>query len=164
MIFVTVGTHEQQFNRLIKCVDDLKKDKKIVEDVFIQSGYSTYKPHYCEWSNIITYTEMKEKMEQARIVISHGGPASFIMPVQLGKIPVVVPRQFEFHEHINNHQLEFTKAVAKRMGIIIPVIDINKLGTIIVNYDVIVSSMTNSTINNNKRFCEEFNKIVKQLI
>ena len=26
MIFVTVGTHEQPFNRLIKAVDDLKKD------------------------------------------------------------------------------------------------------------------------------------------
>lgn len=44
MIFVTVGTHEQPFNRLIECIDNLKKDGVIQEDVIIQTGYSTYEP------------------------------------------------------------------------------------------------------------------------
>lgn len=38
MIFVTVGTHEQPFNRLIKKVDELKRDGIIQEDVIIQTG------------------------------------------------------------------------------------------------------------------------------
>ena len=29
MIFVTVGTHEQPFDRLVECVDNLKKDGTI---------------------------------------------------------------------------------------------------------------------------------------
>lgn len=33
MIFVTVGTHEQPFNRLIKKVDDLVADGAIQEKV-----------------------------------------------------------------------------------------------------------------------------------
>ena len=33
MIFVTVGTHEQPFNRLIQKVDELKKEGVITEDV-----------------------------------------------------------------------------------------------------------------------------------
>ena len=33
MIFVTVGTHEQPFNRLIQKIDELKKDGIINEDV-----------------------------------------------------------------------------------------------------------------------------------
>ena len=37
MIFVTVGTHEQPFNRLIQKVDELKKDGVITEDVIIQT-------------------------------------------------------------------------------------------------------------------------------
>lgn len=41
MIFVTVGTHEQPFNRLIQKVDELKKDGVITEDVIIQTGFST---------------------------------------------------------------------------------------------------------------------------
>lgn len=36
MIFVTVGTHEQPFNRLIQKVDELKKDGIIQDDVIIQ--------------------------------------------------------------------------------------------------------------------------------
>lgn len=35
MIFVTVGTHEQPFNRLIKKIDELKQDGTIEEDVII---------------------------------------------------------------------------------------------------------------------------------
>ena len=46
MIFVTVGTHEQPFNRLVKKVDDLKKNGIIQEDVIIQTGFSTYEPQY----------------------------------------------------------------------------------------------------------------------
>lgn len=38
MIFVTVGTHEQPFNRLIKKVDELKRDGVIQEDVIMQTG------------------------------------------------------------------------------------------------------------------------------
>lgn len=42
MIFVTVGTHEQQFNRLIKEVDRLKGTGAIDQEVFIQTGYSDF--------------------------------------------------------------------------------------------------------------------------
>ena len=41
MIFVTVGTHEQPFNRLVQKIDELKRDGVITEDVVIQTGFST---------------------------------------------------------------------------------------------------------------------------
>ena len=50
MIFVTGGTHEQPFNRLIKKVDELKRDGIIREEVVMQTGFSTYEPEYCQWS------------------------------------------------------------------------------------------------------------------
>ncbi len=46
MIFVTVGTHEQPFNRLIKEVDRLVETGIIKDEVFIQTGYSTYEPNF----------------------------------------------------------------------------------------------------------------------
>ena len=58
---------------------------------------------------------MQENIKKARIVITHGGPASFLDPLKYGKIPVVVPRKKEFNEHVNNHQLEFSRQVKKRM-------------------------------------------------
>ena len=160
MIFVTVGTHEQPFNRLVKTVDELKRDGVITEDVIMQTGFSTYEPKYCQWSRLIPYQQMIRNVEDARIVITHGGPASFIMPLQIAKTPIVVPRQHRFDEHVNNHQVEFARNVAERMGTIIPVEDINKLGEIIKNYDEIVAKMGHGMISNNEKFCKELENIV----
>ena len=121
MIFVTVGTHEQPFDRLIEEIDNLKKNGTIQEEVIIQTGFSSYEPKYCQWSKLIPYQQMIKNVEDARIVITHGGPASFVMPLQIGKTPIVVPRQRKYGEHINDHQVEFARNVADRMGTIIPV-------------------------------------------
>ena len=64
MIFVTVGTHEQQFNRLIKKIDELKEQGTIREPVFIQSGYSTYEPTHCQWKKLLPYKEMEENPDR----------------------------------------------------------------------------------------------------
>lgn len=164
MIFVTVGTHEQPFNRLIKKIDELKRDGIIKEEVIMQTGFSTYEPKYCTWSKLLPYSEMVKNVKDARIVITHGGPASFIMPLQIGKTPIVVPRQKEFDEHVNNHQVNFSKAVAERMGTIITVTDIEKLEETIVNYDSIVKKMNQGMNSNNKKFCDELEKIVDGLM
>ena len=58
MIFVTVGTHEQPFNRLVQKIDELKKAGMIQDDVIIQTGFSTYEPKYCQWSRLIPYQQM----------------------------------------------------------------------------------------------------------
>lgn len=160
MIFVTVGTHEQPFNRLVQEIDNLKRDGVITEDVIIQTGYSTYEPKYCQWDRLIPYQQMVKNVEDARIVITHGGPASFIMALQIGKIPIVVPRQKKFDEHVNDHQVEFARNVAERMGTIIPVENINELKDVILRYDNIIENMGHGICSNNKKFCEELEKIV----
>ena len=163
MIFVTVGTHEQPFDRLVKKVDDLKKNGVIKEEVFIQTGFSTYEPKFCQWSKLIPYQQMVKNVAEARIVITHGGPASFIMPLQIGKIPVVVPRQHQFDEHVNDHQVEFARNVARRMGTIITVENIETLGDIITNYDEIIAGMNHEMNSNNAKFNEELEKLVEEL-
>lgn len=163
MIFVTVGTHEQPFNRLIQKIDELKRDGTIQDDVFIQTGFSTYEPKYCQWNELIPYQQMVKNVADARIVITHGGPASFIMPLQVGKTPIVVPRQHQFNEHVNNHQLEFARNVAKRMGTIIEVECIENLGEIIRNYDYIVAGMGHKVSSNNAKFNKKLEDLIDEL-
>lgn len=163
MIFVTVGTHEQPFNRLIEYIDNLKKENIISDDIIIQTGYSTCEPLYCKWSKLYPYQEMLELVSAADIVITHGGPSSFIMPLQIGKVPIVVPRQFKFNEHINDHQVEFSKAVAERQGNIIVVENINDLKDTILDYDNIIKSMPAEMKSNNARFNQELEKIVNSM-
>ena len=163
MIFVTVGTHEQQFNRLVEKIDFLKKENIIQEDVVIQIGYCSYIPRYCKYSKLFSYEEMWNYMKNARIIISHGGPSTFIMPLQLGKIPIVVPRQERFSEHINNHQVEFVKAVSERQKNIIPVYDVNELENTLINYQDIITELTNNIDLNNKKFNQQIDSIVSNL-
>lgn len=162
MIFVTVGTHEQQFNRLVECVDNLKRDGKITENVFIQTGYSTYEPQHCTWSKFVPFDQMKQYYADADIIITHGGPASFIDALKIGKTPIVVPRQAQFEEHVNNHQVEFAEQVANRMGTIIPVFKIEDLEATIRDFKEI-SRTRGGMASNNEQFTAEFAKIIDSL-
>ena len=60
MIFVTLGTHNQGFMRLIKTIDDLVGSGKIKEKVLIQKGYTDYKPINCESFDFTTYVNFIE--------------------------------------------------------------------------------------------------------
>lgn len=152
MIFVTVGTHEQSFDRLLKCIDKMIEYGKINEEVICQKGFTDYEPKNYKAEKLLPYEEMQENIKNARIVVTHGGPASFLDPLKYGKIPVVVPRKKEFNEHVNNHQLEFSKEVEKRMKNIIVAESDEEIINSIVNYKEIIKKMTDELVSNNKQF------------
>ena len=159
MIFVTVGTHEQQFNRLVSYMDKWAETHD--EEVIIQTGYSTYEPQNANWSKLFPYSEMIRLVNEARIVITHGGPSSFIMPLQVGKTPIVVPREKRFDEHVNDHQVKFCKEVESRMGTIVVVEDVEKLSEVIDNYENLGTDAKSTS--NNAAFCEKLENIVEAM-
>ena len=138
MIFVTTGTHEQPFDRLVKGIDQLKKENVIKEDVYIQTGYSIYKPKFCEYSEFIDFNEMKKKVKNPRITITHGGPASIMLVLYRGKIPIVVPRQQKHQEHVDDHQVYFCRRFEEK-GKIIAVYNIEEIKHRIMDYDELAS-------------------------
>lgn len=163
MIFVTVGTHEQPFDRLVKCIDEMVGNKIITEKVIIQKGYTYYEPTYCETYKLIGYDKMNEFINEARIVITHGGPSSFIAPITVGKIPIVMPRLKKFNEHVNDHQLEFARQVEKKMKNIIVVENEKELQDAIINYDGKIKKCKSENLNNNKVFNQNLEKIVEKM-
>lgn len=161
MIFVTVGTHEQQFDRLIKAVDELKANGVIDEPVFIQTGYSTYEPAHCEHSKFVPFKKMKEMMADADVVITHGGPSSFIEAMAAGKVPVVVPRRGDLAEHVNDHQADFVRIVAERQGGIVPVYDVAELPEAMERARELSRSVEFKS--HNAEFCEELRRLLEEL-
>ena len=164
MIFVTVGTHEQPFDRLIQYIDGLKGEGTLSEEVVLQTGYSGYEPQFCQWNQFFPYSEMQAQIQEAHIIVTHGGPSSFIPALRLGKIPVVVPRQKKFGEHVNDHQVKFCKAVSKRDGNLIVVEEIDDLKRVLLEYDRIVVTMSPNLQSHNAQFNERFRVIVNELI
>ncbi|MBE6760334.1 MAG: multidrug MFS transporter [Ruminococcaceae bacterium] len=163
MIFVTVGTHEQPFDRLLKYMDELAGSGALGEEVVMQTGYTDFQPRHCRWQKLYPFGEMNRLVDEARIVITHGGPSSFIMPLQRGRIPVVVPRREEFGEHVNDHQVDFCRQVAQRQSNIIVVEDIDRLGSVLTDYDRLAAGLNPDSGSNNERFCREFAAVVDSL-
>lgn len=163
MIFITVGTHEQSFDRLVKEIDRLKEKGRISEEVVIQTGFTTYEPKFCSWSKLFSYKDMIKNVSEARIIITHGGPSSFIMPLQVGKVPIVIPRKKIFGEHVNDHQVDFCKAVASRQKNIIVVEDIIELESTILNYESIIANMVTGIKSNNVKFNKQLENIVNEM-
>ncbi|RDB72434.1 hypothetical protein C1875_02895 [Eggerthella lenta] len=161
MIFVTVGTHEQQFNRLIEEIDNLIGSGKLQHTCFMQIGYSTYIPKHCKWSRLLGYQDMKRYMTEADIVITHGGPSSFIEAMALGKTPLVVPRRSVFGEHINDHQLEFVRFLEGKGFGILPVYDLNLLGETIGSLKP--RSEKSVFFGNNESFCSQLEQEIAKL-
>lgn len=160
MIFVTVGTHEQSFNRLIKKVDELVRNGEIEEDVFMQIGYSTYEPKYAKWDRVISYEDMIDYMKNSDVVITHGGPSTYMQVLQCGKVPVVVPRLEEFGEHINDHQFEVTQKVKSKGYLLNVCYDIDLL---IENIEQSKKASKVSFENHNTIFMDNFIEIVNSL-
>ncbi|OCN05588.1 hypothetical protein A4S06_08460 [Erysipelotrichaceae bacterium MTC7] len=165
MIFVTVGTHEQQFDRLIQEIDKLVKEKKVKNEVFMQIGYSTYIPQYCKYKKMLNYDEMSDYIEKASVVITHGGPASFLMPIKNGKVPIVVPRQAKYGEHVNDHQVDFVKFLAKEGWGILPVYTTDDLYKTILLAEKKQFDDGIVMINeNNLNFCKKLDELVNKII
>ena len=107
MIFITVGTQKFQFNRLLKYIDQLIDEKAIKsDDVFCQSGFSTYKPKFYEYKDFLSADEFNYYIEKSDLIICHGGVGTLLNCLDRHKTIIAVPRKETFDEHIDDHQSE----------------------------------------------------------
>ena len=70
--------------------------------------------------------EMKKLINQANIIITHGGVGSIITAITKGKKVIAVPRLKKYKEHVNDHQTEIVEAF-NREGYIIGIQDVSEL-------------------------------------
>lgn len=162
MIFITVGTHEQGMERVLIEIDKLIEEGTINEEVFAQIGYSNYNPKNYKYKKMIGYDDMDLYVRSARIVITHGGPGSIFHPLRYKKIPIVIPRDPKFNEHVDNHQILF----ARRLEIskkVIAVYDICNLKNVIINY-LNLSEKCFINTKGNSDFIKKFSLIIDSII
>lgn len=159
MIFVTVGTHEEQFDRLIKEIDELAQERYLTDKIHVQTGYSKYELKNLQGKKMYTYKEMDCLYNEANIIITHGGPASIFSAISRGKVPIVVPRNPEYGEHVDNHQIKFCEYMEKKKKVI-AVYDIKDLRKKILEYDNLTKDFDISNSNNKKEF---INKLMEYM-
>lgn len=125
MIFVSLGTQDKPFNRIIDYVISLKENLKELksEKIIIQLGQTKLLKSDNEriknLENIIIYDmlkpeKMKDIIKDSDIIITHAGVGTIMECLEMDKEIIVVPRKVENLEHVNNHQEEIAFEMEKK--------------------------------------------------
>jgi UDP-N-acetylglucosamine transferase subunit ALG13 len=109
MIFVSVGTHEAPFDRLLRAVDELRLD----EELIVQYGPSAVRCDRATEFDYLPFDEVVELVRRARVVVTHAGVGSVMLALSNEKRPVVMARLERFGEHVDDHQLELARRLAE---------------------------------------------------
>ena len=118
LILVTVGTHSQQFDRLVSGADQLAV--QIKEKVIIQRGCSNYVPRYAEHFRWTSSNHMESLIGDARVVISQASAGAIILALKFGRPLVVVSRLKRYGENHDDHQQQIARALAiQRRAVIV---------------------------------------------
>lgn len=106
MIFLTVGLEKFPFDRLLRAVDRGVEDGTIRGSVFGQIGHSRYVPRHYGHCRFLPFDQMRTRLGSADAVVCHGGVGTILLALELGKIPLVVPRRAAYGEQVDDHQLD----------------------------------------------------------
>jgi len=166
MIFVTIGTDEHPFPRLLREVENLVKKEVIKEEVVIQSGHTEFSSGVIKKVySILPFDKFVEYIKNARIVITHGGPGSIMLALSSGKVPIVVPRRKEFGEHVDDHQIKFARFLEEKQKIIL-VYEVRNLFPAIKSYDSKAREYKKNSFifqNKTRKFALSLDKICREV-
>ncbi len=127
MIFVTLGTNDEEFKRLLKAIDKEIEKGTIKERVVVQAGCTKYQSKNMEIMDLIPREEFDKYISECDLLITHGGVGSILAGINHNKKVIAVPRLAKYKEHGNDHQLQIVNNFSERKYIL-AVKDLNKLG------------------------------------
>ena len=113
MIFVSVGTQDKSFTRLLELIDK-EIDKGFIKDeVIVQSGYTKYNSKNMKILDYVSKDDFNKYIKECDLLITHGGVGTIFTGLENNKKIMVMPRLKEYKEHNNNHQLDITNSFEK---------------------------------------------------
>lgn len=127
MIFVTLGTQDKSFHRLLEAIDKAIEKGKIKEKVVVQAGHTKYESKNMEIFDLISPDEFSKLMDECDILITHGGVGSILTAVKKGKKVIAAARLKKYKEHTNDHQKQIIKEFEKE-GYLLELKDFNQVG------------------------------------
>ena len=158
MIYVTLGTQKFGFNRLLEYIDNAIDDGYINEEIYVQSGYSTYKPRNFALHEFIEKDKVSKIINESNFIISHGGSGNMIDALNKNKKMIIIPRNSDLKEHIDNHQYELVNKFYKK-GLILKATNEQEFKEQLKNIESFEPKNINQILNNGqkiKRLIDDF--------
>lgn len=130
MILVILGTQDKQFPRILKAIDDLIEKGTIKDRVVVQAGQTKYESNNMEILGLLPEPEFDKLMDEADLIITHGGAGTILSAIKKGKRVIACARLAKYKEHHNDHQKQIIKEFSEE-GYILELKDFNKLDVMI---------------------------------
>ena len=92
-----------EFPRAIELVSSLIEEKDFV---YWQLGSTKKSPNVENYSPNLERFRFLEMINNSDVVVCHAGIGIISDCLNAGKIPILIPRRFEFSEHVDDHQVE----------------------------------------------------------
>lgn len=108
-VVVCVGTDHHRFDRLVAWMDqwyESRPDPTV--ECLVQYGASN-PPRHAPGVSYLAHDELRRELEQASVVVCHGGPATIAEARRAGHLPLVVARDPTRREHVDDHQQRFAR-------------------------------------------------------
>ena len=116
--FVTVGSHDAPFDRLLAVVDDAADAGLLPAPITVQAGVSTRRQRHGTSTAFLSPEEFREAVLRADVVVSHAGAGAVATALRVGKVPLVMPRRAALGEHVDDHQVQLV-ARLDEMGLVV---------------------------------------------
>lgn len=139
-VFVTLGTRDEPFTRLIQAVEDLKREGVILEPVIVQAGNTVFKSDKMEIIDFAAPSLMDQLIRDARFIITQESAGTVTKCLRHQKPFIVMPRDYRFRElpaksdmnedlHLRLEELGYTRVVHSRDELKAAIGEIEKLRT-----------------------------------
>ena len=106
MIFLTVGTQDKQFLRLLKIVDNAITRGIVKDEVVAQIGHTKFESKNIKTYKFMSQNKINEYIEKSDLIVTHGGVGILTTALINKKKVFAIPRTKEYKEHVNNHQMQ----------------------------------------------------------
>ncbi len=112
LVFVTVGSDHHRFDRLMEWTEEWLTSVGGSVECVVQHMTSRL-PLGAQGQQMYARDQMLDLMRHATVVVGQGGPGTIMDARASGRLPVVVPRLSRLSEAVDDHQVAFTRRLAK---------------------------------------------------
>lgn len=112
LVVVMVGTDHHPFDRLMDWIEKWIAGRRGDVRCVVQHG-SSRPPAGAECYDLIPHHELQKLLRDADAVVCQGGPGGITEARLAGRLPITVPRTARLGEHVDDHQVRFTRVLAE---------------------------------------------------
>lgn len=130
MIFVTLGSQDKNFDRLLLEVEKNIELGNIKEEVIVQTNYTCLKNSKMKIIDYLNSSEYNKLLDKASFVITHAGVGTIFDCMKKNKKVIAAARLKKYKEASNDHQKQLLDRFGK-CGYILPLYDLNNLSNLL---------------------------------